>query len=212
MGTWRRVYNSAAKVWCVGKSASGSNEDDHHDRILREGFQSSLRDFSSPESLPRTTSWAKLSRPCGTNSVMPLKVSGTSEKRYLGAFRVCVRTPHCVVPSGLDLRETLPGTPVPGYRLSRPFGTDLRRATCGSFLPLKSLDQPGLLRHSRKPPLSVVSSPWVSRRLMGTRLKPCPSSRVFPHLKKYLRGFSSCHGEPARNAEANSAHGKMRRD
>jgi hypothetical protein len=31
---------------------------------------------------------------------------------------------HCVVPSGLDLREILPGTPVPGYRLSRPFGTD----------------------------------------------------------------------------------------
>jgi hypothetical protein len=29
----------------------------------------------------------------------------------------------CVVPSGLDLREILPGTPVPGYRLSRPFGT-----------------------------------------------------------------------------------------
>jgi hypothetical protein len=29
--------------------------------------------------------------------------------------------PHCVVPSGLDLREILPGTPVPGYRLSRPF-------------------------------------------------------------------------------------------
>jgi hypothetical protein len=31
---------------------------------------------------------------------------------------------HCAVPSGLDLRETLPGTPVPGYRLSRPSGTD----------------------------------------------------------------------------------------
>jgi hypothetical protein len=31
---------------------------------------------------------------------------------------------HCVVPSGLDLREILPGTPLPGYRLSRPFGTD----------------------------------------------------------------------------------------
>jgi hypothetical protein len=31
---------------------------------------------------------------------------------------------YCVVPSGLDLREILPGTPVPGYRLSRPFGTD----------------------------------------------------------------------------------------
>jgi len=31
-----------------------------------------------------------------------------------------------IVPSlsGLDLREILPGTPVPGYRLSRPFGTD----------------------------------------------------------------------------------------
>ena len=34
------------------------------------------------------------------------------------------RAAHCVVPSGLDLREILPGTPVPGYRLSRPFGTD----------------------------------------------------------------------------------------
>src|ERR1700688_4580795 len=30
-------------------------------------FQSSLRDFSSLESLPRTASWAKFSRPCGTN-------------------------------------------------------------------------------------------------------------------------------------------------
>ena len=39
-------------------------------------------------------------------------------------FSVCVRAPHCVVPSGLDLREILPGTPVPGYRLSRPCGTD----------------------------------------------------------------------------------------
>src|ERR1700688_773478 len=29
-------------------------------------FQSSLRDFSSLESLPRTASWAKFSRPCGT--------------------------------------------------------------------------------------------------------------------------------------------------
>ena len=29
-------------------------------------FQSSLRDFSSLESLPRTTSWAKFNRPCGT--------------------------------------------------------------------------------------------------------------------------------------------------
>ena len=34
------------------------------------------------------------------------------------------KSPDCVVPSGLDLREILPGTPVPGYRLSRPFGTD----------------------------------------------------------------------------------------
>jgi hypothetical protein len=33
-------------------------------------------------------------------------------------------TPHCVVPPGLDLREILPGTSVPGYGLSRPFGTD----------------------------------------------------------------------------------------
>jgi hypothetical protein len=30
-------------------------------------FQSSLRDFSSLESLPRTASWAKFSRPCGTH-------------------------------------------------------------------------------------------------------------------------------------------------
>src|ERR1700732_1240450 len=30
-------------------------------------FQSSLRDFSSFESLPRTASWAKFSRPCGTH-------------------------------------------------------------------------------------------------------------------------------------------------
>src|SRR5216684_6162945 len=30
-------------------------------------FQSSLRDFSSLESLPRTASWAKFSRPCGTD-------------------------------------------------------------------------------------------------------------------------------------------------
>jgi hypothetical protein len=29
-------------------------------------FQSSLRDFSSLESLPRTASWPKFSRPCGT--------------------------------------------------------------------------------------------------------------------------------------------------
>jgi hypothetical protein len=31
-------------------------------------FQSSLRDFSSLESLPRTASWAKVSRPCGTRN------------------------------------------------------------------------------------------------------------------------------------------------
>src|SRR5216683_3757070 len=43
--------------------------------------------------------------------------------------------PHCVVPSGLDLREILPGTPVPGYRLSRPFGTD--SVECDSFPPPK---------------------------------------------------------------------------
>jgi hypothetical protein len=30
-------------------------------------FQSSLRDFSSLESLPRTASWAKFSRPYGTH-------------------------------------------------------------------------------------------------------------------------------------------------
>jgi hypothetical protein len=30
-------------------------------------FQSSLRDFSSFEFLPRTASWAKFSRPCGTH-------------------------------------------------------------------------------------------------------------------------------------------------
>ncbi len=30
-------------------------------------FQSSLRDFSSLEFLPRTASWAKFSRPCGTH-------------------------------------------------------------------------------------------------------------------------------------------------
>jgi hypothetical protein len=46
-----------------------------------------------------------------------------AQGRLSGAKRVCVRTPRCVVPSGLDLREILPGTPVPGYRLSRPFGT-----------------------------------------------------------------------------------------
>jgi hypothetical protein len=34
------------------------------------------------------------------------------------------RTGHCVVPSGLIyLNLMLPGTPVPGYRLFRPFGT-----------------------------------------------------------------------------------------
>jgi hypothetical protein len=46
------------------------------------------------------------------------------ERRTSGDKRVCVRTRRCVVPSGLDLRQILPGTPVPGYRLSRPFGTD----------------------------------------------------------------------------------------
>jgi hypothetical protein len=39
---------------------------------------------------------------------------------------------HCVVPSGLVLREILPGTPVPGSRLSRPFGTDSSRGTFGA--------------------------------------------------------------------------------
>jgi len=35
-----------------------------------------------------------------------------------------VGTGHCVVPSGLIyLNLMLPGTPVPGYRLFRPFGT-----------------------------------------------------------------------------------------
>src|SRR3984885_4976875 len=33
-------------------------------------FQSSLRDFSSLESLPRTASWAKFSRPSGTHLVI----------------------------------------------------------------------------------------------------------------------------------------------
>jgi hypothetical protein len=41
--------------------------------------------------------------------------------------------PLCRPRSGLDLREIFPGTPVPGYRLSRPFGTDCV-GTCGSFL------------------------------------------------------------------------------
>jgi hypothetical protein len=38
--------------------------------------------------------------------------------------RTLAQDASCVVPSGLDLGEILPGTPVPGYRLSRPFGTD----------------------------------------------------------------------------------------
>jgi hypothetical protein len=33
-------------------------------------FQSSLQDFSSLEFLPRTASWAKFSRPCGTHLVI----------------------------------------------------------------------------------------------------------------------------------------------
>ena len=48
------------------------------------------------------------------------------------------RAPHCVVPSGLDLREILPGTPVPGYRLSRPFGTDCVGLPAVLFYPLKA--------------------------------------------------------------------------
>jgi hypothetical protein len=32
----------------------------------RDNFQSSFRDFSSLEFLPRTVSWAKFNRPCGT--------------------------------------------------------------------------------------------------------------------------------------------------
>src|SRR5450631_2967777 len=35
-----------------------------------DNFQSSLRDFSSLEFLPRTASWAKFSRPCGTHSAI----------------------------------------------------------------------------------------------------------------------------------------------
>ena len=54
---------------------SGSESGILNRRIFQDGsalgspsgnFQSSLRDFSSLESLPRTASWAKFSRPCGT--------------------------------------------------------------------------------------------------------------------------------------------------
>jgi hypothetical protein len=75
--------------------------------------------------------------------------------RY-GGLGVCVRTPHCVVPSGLDLPEMLPGTPVPGYRLSRPFGTD-----CVGDLRFFST--------SLKP---------SSLAAFTARLKPCPDTKL----------------------------------
>jgi hypothetical protein len=40
--------------------------------IASGNFQSSLRDFSFLESLPRTASWAKFSRPSGTHSARGL--------------------------------------------------------------------------------------------------------------------------------------------
>jgi len=78
-----------------------------------------------------------------------LRASAVHKPSKSLAFRVCVRTrvlyracpfvvayrpqplglkslrenPIVFVPSGLDLREILPGTPVPGYRLS-PFPSD----------------------------------------------------------------------------------------
>src|ERR1700733_142629 len=39
-------------------------------RYPSANLQSSLRDFSSFEFLPRTASWAKFSRPCGTHFVI----------------------------------------------------------------------------------------------------------------------------------------------
>ena len=52
-------------------------------------FQSSLRDFSSLEFLPRTASWAKFSRPCGTqlgNGVLKSKHAFTARLKLCPSF------------------------------------------------------------------------------------------------------------------------------
>jgi hypothetical protein len=49
-----------------------------------------------------------------------------------------IDSPRCVVPSGLDLREIPPGTPVPGSRLSRPRSGLIRSGDSRFFsTPLK---------------------------------------------------------------------------
>ena len=86
----------------------------------------------------------------------------------LRGFRVCVRTPPCVVPPGLDLREILPGTPVPGYRLSRPFGTDASG-------DLRFFSTPSISIHFRE----KVPQGLKGRRILNpftARLRSCPNT------------------------------------
>jgi hypothetical protein len=53
-----------------------------------------------------------------------MRFSAGDARAVLSGLKSLRENSPCVVPSGLDWREILPGTPVPGYRLSRPFGTD----------------------------------------------------------------------------------------
>jgi hypothetical protein len=46
-------------------------------------------------------------------------------------------------PFGTRFAEILPGTPVPGYRLSRPFGTDCVGRPAVLFWPLKARTEDG---------------------------------------------------------------------
>src|SRR5450432_2917041 len=68
-------------------------------------FQSSLRDFSSLEPQPRTASWAKFSRPCGTR-FRDGRSHADSEGRGFSFFRYGLKPvptfPKPVAPEGRD--------------------------------------------------------------------------------------------------------------
>jgi hypothetical protein len=86
----------------------------------------------------------------GAKALISASISGTAEAvPFVQSFSLPGRTyaqgltPRCVVPSGLDLLLILPGTPVPGYRLSRPFGTDCVGWRAVLFYPFKALHEDG---------------------------------------------------------------------
>ncbi len=101
-------------------------------------FQSSLRDFSSLESLPRTKSWAKFSRPCGTRSRDGRSHAESRARPYRPVSQLSFPDPYrvadgagaairllAVCSDGLAILESQPRTES-WAKFSRPFGTRFR--------------------------------------------------------------------------------------